>query len=293
MANKSVNTQGLSRRDKSLMSCLLFDEGKIGFSADLSSGEPTVTSHYSGDKNYRAANFDMVGKEPYYDGDILMISDMYIAGASVSPTGQDKVKELYNTKFGTIPFAEQWVIDDEVIKGDPNVKPFRSFHKLLILAMQYGQTPKGMVANAHDKGYALRLVEAKNFYRRFWYELFPDVRKLGESLQWQYKKNGGYLINEFGFRMFPDRPEKCMNYFIQSTVTGIMSLLAMKFFNSYKDAEFMTVIHDEIVGQVDSSKSGECEKVWQEAVKSVNEDLGWTVDIRSGFVMGDNWYTCK
>lgn len=289
----SLNVQGLSRRDIDLMSCLLFDEGKIGFSADLSSGEPTVTSHYSKDKNYIDANFTMVGKEPYYDSNgILKIDDMYLTGASVSPVGMDQMKEAFHSSWGSVPFSKQWLIDPELIKSEPNMKQLRTFHKTIILAIQYGQKPKGTVAYAYSKGYLLLLKDAREFYGKFWYELFPEVRKLGESLEYRWIDKG-YLVNEFGFRMFPDRGSKSLNYFIQSTVSGIMNALCLKFFSACPWAEFITIIHDEVIGQIPIGRIEEATAFWQKAVDSLNEDLGWSVAIRSGFVTGENWYTCK
>jgi len=202
------------------------------------------------------------------------------------------MKELFNTRFGTIPFAEQWLIDEDVIKADANAKPLRAFHKTLILAMQYGQTANGMSKYAFDRGYSLSLPHAQKFHTAFWYQLFPDVRRLGERL-YDIVDRTGYLVNDFGFRMVPERPDLALNYLIQSSVSGIMNVLAAKFFTICPEAEYLGTIHDEIVGECKADRVEHVKSKFYEAVDSLNIDLGWKIAIRCGFVTGRNWYEAK
>ncbi len=91
-----LNVQGLARKEQGLLSYVLPEEGFSFVSVDLGAGEPSVTSHFSKDKNYYAACFGMVGKAPYYDQQgVLQIDDIYLAGASVAPTG----KQSYPRRF--------------------------------------------------------------------------------------------------------------------------------------------------------------------------------------------------
>lgn len=291
MSDAKLNSQGMSRSNKDLMSCIVADPGMSFVSVDLSAGEPTVTSHFSQDRNYTYCNFTGIGKKPFYKDNILMLSDMYLAGASVSPTGAAKMKEIFHTTWGGVPFAEQWLINDEVIKKDPNVKPVRAFHKTLILAMQYGQAPKGMVQKASDDGLKLTLADARKFHKAFWYDLFPDVRKLGERLVVANKKMG-YLVNQFGFRMFPPA-RKCLNYFIQSSVSGIVDILMAKFYALAPYALHHAIIHDEILCQVPDDKLEEAREAMKMAVASLNADLAWSVKIRTGWAVGKTFYDAK
>ena len=84
-----------------------------------------------------------------------------------------------------------------------------------------------------------------------------------------------------------------MNAFIQSSLSGLMKMLSMKFFEVCKEAEFIAVIHDEIIMQVPEDKLGECRRMWDAAVDSLNHDLNWTVPIRTGFVTGKDFFTAK
>jgi hypothetical protein len=289
MDDVRLNPQGLSRREKVLMSCLKPEAGNVLVSADLASGEPTVTSHYSKDKRYTYASFTGKGERPYYDEyGILMLDDVYLMGASVSPTGSAKIREIFSSSFGGISFADQWVIDSDVIKSDPNVKEVRSFHKTLMLALQYGQGPQGMVINAHDNGLSLSSKDAMKFHKAYWHSLFPSIRQLGERLQ-QMRKANGFIENAFGYRLYPDH-RKCLNYFIQSTVSGIIDVLMLKFYSVFPDALHGMVIHDELVFEVPESRIAEAKTAWDQAVKSLNQDLKWSVDIRTGWKPGKDYY---
>jgi len=290
MSDVRLNSQGMSRGNKALMSSIVADSGMSFVSADLASGEPTVTSHFSSDEKYIYCNFGGMGKAPYYKDGILMIDDMYLAGASVSPTGGSKMTEIFNSRFGGVSFSDQWLIEREVItKKDASVKALRAFHKTMILAMQYGQSPKGMVDKAQDDGQVLTLADAKRFHKSFWYNLFPDVRRLGERLKIMNKRQG-YLVNEFGFRLFcPLR--KSLNYFIQSSVSGVIDMLMIKFYHLAPYCEHLAIIHDELVFSCPDARLRDAKLAMESAVASLNKDLGWSVKIRTGWVEGKDFYT--
>jgi len=94
-----------------------------------------------------------------------------------------------------------------------------------------------------------------------------------------------------------DYTHKACNYLIQSTVSGIMHMFNYAFFAFAKESgiemEFITVIHDETVVSI-SKKDEEIVKVIHEkAVKSLNERLKWSVPIRVGFNLGEDFYEMK
>lgn len=283
-----INAQGLSRRDESLMRSLVADEGELIVSSDISAAEPSIISHFSKDRRFTYCAFGGVGKEPYYEDKILMTDDIYLTSASVSPVGQDVMEEAYHRKWGGVSFSEQWVIDKEVIKSDPDVKAIRKFHKPLVLGIGYGMGAQKMVDTAADSGLKLRLEDAKAFHRAYWYSLYPDVRKLGERLKLQ-NKSQGYITNVFGFRLFPSLP-KTLNYFIQSSTSGVMDLIAITFYKLAPWAKHHCILHDEAVYSIPKDKVDETKKALKLATDHVNKQLGWDVDIRVGFVSGKDYF---
>lgn len=289
MSEARLNCQGLARRRKDLMSCILPDEGKTVVSNDLGSGEPTVTSHFSQDEKYRYACFDGVGKAPYYDRDnVLMIDDIYVMAMSQSPVGKDTLFEAFNEKYRGLSFAEQWLVDPEVIKEVLNEA--RQLHKMLALALAYGMGPKKMVKQAYEKGHVITLAQAKEFYKRYW-DLFKGVRALARKLQRKVEKNG-WIVNPFGYRLTPE-PHKSFNAYIQSTVSGIMHLYGHYLYEQAPYAEFITCIHDEFLSEVPDGKVDLFREDVQKAADKLNDKLKWSVDIRVGFAAGKDWYEAK
>lgn len=284
-----LNVQGLARKDKRLMSALKAPPGFSYVSCDLSAGEPTVTTHFSQDKNYYDATFGMVGKAPYYAGEILKIDNIYLNVASVSPIGKSKVRELYHTTWNGETFADRWLRDADLIKDE--IKPLYALHKILALGLSYSMGPRKLVAQAYDAGHTLPFKVSKDFYDKYW-TLYGDVYKLGKLLEAKYKRDG-FLVNPFGYRLKPDKEYKALNYFIQSSVSGIMHILCAKFFALCSWARFVTIIHDELVMLVPTSRLAEAEACMRLVEESLNADLKWRVKIRVGWKPGTNMYEAK
>jgi hypothetical protein len=309
-----LNIQGLSRKFEPLMSCLVPDPNHAFVSIDLSAGEPTVTTHFSRDPNYYNATFGMVGKEPYYDRQgVLQIDDIYLMGMSVSPMGKDRMRALFNSKFphviyqegvyyeerclAPVPpvtvqersFAQQWVADKQVILNQ--IKSERAFHKILILGLGYSMGPKHMVESAYKAGYKLSKKDAKAFFDAYW-DLFKGVAELRDRLEAQFLVKG-HLTNAFGYRLYPDPSYKALNYFIQSSVSGIMNVLKAKFFAVCPSAKYVTTIHDELILQVPTDQLQQAKDLMDLAVASLNQDLNWTVKVRTGWAEGRNMFEAK
>lgn len=281
---RRVNPQGLARKSKLLMSSIIADPGYNFVSVDLAAGEPTATTHYSKDRLYRAANYDMIGKVPYWDGSVLMIDDVYLMTASVSPIGSDSVKRWWAEGM-----AEKWVKDAEGFKSE--VKEVRQLHKALCLGISYGMTPKKLVLTAAKNNFDITLNRARQFYNTYW-DLFKGVRRLSDHLAAKNRRDG-YLVTEFGYRLLPNADYKCLNAFIQSSVSGIISILLPSFYGLAPYCRHAVVIHDEIVFQCPTERLDEAKQAMERAVKHVNELLGWSVDVRTGWAVGHDLYTAK
>lgn len=279
-----VNPQGLSRRCKPLMSAIVSDPGYSFVSVDLVSGEPTITTHFSNDKYYRAASFDMVDKTPYWDGDVLMIDDIYLMTASVSPLGKDKVRQWWAEGM-----ADKWMTDADGFKS--SVKAERQLHKVLCLGLSYGMGPKKLIMTANQNGHELSVTAARQFFKAYW-ELFSGVKRLGDKLAERHRRDG-YLVTEFGYRLVPEADYKCLNAFIQSSVSGLISVILTSFYSLAPYCKHSMIIHDEIVFQCPTDKLDDAKAAMTEAVRYVNELLSWSVNVRTGWAVGSNLYEAK
>jgi len=280
-----LNIQGLARKEKGLMGSLVPREDNRFVSIDLAAGEPTVVAHYSQDRLYRLAAFDMVGKKPYLDGELLVIDDPYLMFASISPIGKDEVRQAIADGL-----CDRWLTESETFKLQ--LKKTRAFHKTVFLAKMYGQGARGTVNFAADQGEHLDYQVSKILHHQFWFELFPNVRMLSERLEVQFKRQG-YLFNEFGYRMVPERENLALNYTIQSSVSGIIKLFDEFVLEEAPWATWVTVIHDEQIWEVPAERLEEFRLCVQRATQRLNKFLGWTVEIRTGFAPGNSLFEAK
>lgn len=290
-----LNVQGLARRDKGLMSCIVPDDGYKFYSIDLASGEPTVTTHFSQDKNYYQACFGMVGKTPFYDENgILQIDDIYLMGASKHPAFSKRMLEAFNATYGGLTFAEKWCESEQSKEWlqKKELKDIRPPSKVAILGIGYGQQPKGMVLNARDNGFSLNLKDAKAFHYAYWNVLFPGLRDLERRLQAQFRRDG-HLVTTFGYRLVPKEERLCFNYWIQAHVSGIIKVLEEKLYAAAPYLKPVVVIHDELFGQIPDNKIDDGKQKLQLATDSLNKELNWSVNIRTGYVIGANAYEAK
>lgn len=288
-ARARLNPQGLARRDAGLMSCIVADPGFVPVSIDLSAGEPSVTSHYSRDPNYLYATVDGVAKPPHYRGPVLMIDDIYLMTMSVSPLTADLMRQLFHEqRYPAGSFADQWLAAPDVIRD--SLKKLRQFAKILCLGIGYGMQPKKMVESAYNAGYVLTLEQARAFYRAYW-DLFAGVRALTDRLGRQMAARGS-IVNPFGYRL-KCPPRKAFNYFIQSSVSGIMHVFLAKLAAAAPYSLFEVCIHDELVMSVPAGRLDDFRRDKQRANDSLNADLKWSVAIRTGFAPGSNWFEAK
>lgn len=270
------------------MSCIAADPGYITVSIDLASGEPTVAGEFSQDKNYLYATYDGVGKRPSYQNGILMIDDIYLMVMSVSPIGKDVMKKLYDKKWPAGSFADQWMADAEVIKKE--IKVERNFHKMLSLGLGYGMGGRKMVKSAYENGYELNFKTAKEFHAVYWM-LFKGIRAMADRLALQMERDS-YIVNPFGYR-YTCEPAKAYNYWNQSSVSGIMHVFTAKLAAAAPYSKFVTVIHDENLMDIPEDKVEQFRKDVKITTDSLNDDLQWSVKIRTGFAVGKNWMEAK
>ncbi len=298
----TVNIQGLSRRSIGLLSPIKPKKGNIFISLDLSQGEPTVTSHYSKDPLYTEASFGMIGQTPHYNKQgVLLIDDIYVMTASKAPMFRDTVRDFFDFKYlltdkgwvkgsSGLCFQDAWLKDKEGIQGLMK-KPFRQASKTNCLGISYSMGPKKMVTNAYLSGFSLDLPQAQEFYKTYW-NMYWGVRQLEKRLQAECKKKG-YLVNAFGYRIIPDSEHKVLNYFIQSSVSGIMHVLSAKYKALYPKALYVATIHDENIYEIPEDDLEVAKARFFEAVDSLNNDLKWSVPMRCGWVTGRDLYEAK
>lgn len=252
-------------------------------------GEPTIVAEMSKDPAYRYAVCDGVGQRPYYKDGTLYIDDVYLMVMSRSPIGKDYLRGVVdNWDVSGKTFTDQWMEDREAILKV--VKTQRNTHKIMVLGLMYGMGPTTMVKHMYNKGYQLTPKDAKAFHTEFW-STFGGVKAFSKAAQRTVERDRR-LVNPFGYRCVPE-PHKAFNAYIQSSVNGIIGVFCIKLFTIAPYAKLITIIHDELLVEVPDDKLEQFRTDSVTAVQSLNDDLGWSIAIRTGFVVGKDWYDAK
>lgn len=158
------------------------------------------------------------------------------------------------------------------------------------LALGYGLQPKKMVKQCYERGFEITLTQAKRFYDSYW-ETFKGVRLFADYCALKIKKDR-YLVNPFGYRL-TCTPRLAYNYFIQSSVSGLIHVLIMKLFSIANYSRLVTIIHDELIVEVPKDMLDRFRNDLKIATDSLNHDLGWSLNIRTGFAPGASLYEAK
>jgi DNA polymerase I-like protein with 3'-5' exonuclease and polymerase domains len=238
-------------------------------------------AHYSQDPNYLNATLYMKGKRPHYDRNgLLVIADPYLMASSRFPKWAPEIRDAFETTYDGVSGFDIWVQNKSLIT-DGVLKDLRPKTKTIGLAIIYGLGPKNMVLHAAKNGFEMSYKDTKAYFKLFW-DTFRLAKVLGEKLEIQYNSKG-YILNDFGYALYPDAGYKCLNALVQSTVSGLVDYVNYKFFTRCQEAEFVTVIHDEVVFQVPENKTQEIKKIFYQTLDEVNAELGWTVKVSFGW----------
>ncbi len=279
-----LNIQAISRRDKNLMSALLPPEGEVFISSDASSGEPRVITQLTKDKNYRAFTYDMVGKAPYYRGQILMIGDIYLALAAVMPGTAEVIRARFNEGV-----FDKWVSDKDYVLSV--VKKQRTIAKPAELGLSYGMQGKKLARNLTESGHDTTEEEGYAIQRQREL-LYPDIMRKAKQLAVAAEKQG-CIYSLFGFRVGGVPGRKAFNATIQSSLNGVMALYLQYWLEEAPFLKFVTIIHDELIMSCPIPLVEDARRAKEIAQNRVNEVLCWDVTMDFGFVTGANLYEAK
>lgn len=275
-----LNLPAMARKEDAFQNCIQADDGKVFFSQDVVSLEPSITAEMSQDPMYMYATVTGIGQRPHYKGNILMIDDIYLMSASMFPTTRDAIYDIFHnhTMPTGLSFADQWMIDSEVCK-DYTKKAVRNFAKVACLGIGYGMGWRKFQTTSEENGKVISVQESKGVIKSYW-DGYEGLKALRDWASWEVKKKGS-IVNPFGYRCTPD-PHKAFNAYIQSSASGVLDVYCLKLFSICSWAEFVALIHDEVIFMIPEDKQDELKKISEEVVRSLNEDLGWTVPIRFG-----------
>ena len=211
--------------------------------------------------------------------------------------GSADMKALFSARYSNESFSSRWRWNKEYA-GEPfqdwakkQIKQQYALHKIAALGMSYSMGPKKLQQAAYDAGHVISLQQARDLYSTYW-DLFGGVRAFAKRLEKAVKEKG-FLVNDFGYRLVPDAQYKAFNYFIQSSVSGIMHVLCKLFFDAAPFCDYVLVIHDEVVFSCPTERAEEARTAMTAAEAALNGMLNWRVKVRVGFKTGETLYDAK
>lgn len=158
------------------------------------------------------------------------------------------------------------------------------------LGFAYGLGPKKLKVQAYDNGFRMDDDQCLACYKAYWM-LFKGIKDY-QSLLSNAMEERGWLENPFGFR-YTCQPHTAFNYMIQSSVSSILNWFTSELMERAPYAQFVTIIHDELVAAVSESRIEDYAKAKESVVQDINNRLGWSIDLRFGFAVGKNFYEAK
>ena len=288
-----LNMLAAPRRDKGYMSCLLAPEGRVFISQDLSSGEPTILAEFSKDKKYTYLTVGAKGKAPYWEGDQLMLDDLYLSLLSTFPIGKIPMREVWDKQWPSGSFVDQWLIDPEVIKG--SLKKLRHLSKVCCLGLGYGMGATKLKTTLFDAGFDLTSNECSAIHRAYW-KAFPSVKSLADALSYKVEEADGFLVNPFGYAMHCPS-HKALNYTIQSSLNYIINYYIERFLEELPEALPVATIHDELIASIPENMIEAAREAQKRAITALNCHLqtvhGWSLRVGLGFAVGKDLYEAK
>jgi hypothetical protein len=258
-------------------------KGRVFISSDCTAVEPSILLNLSDDKTLKAVLYDYVGKEPQWDGNILLSDSLYVTTMSKT--------DLLGPVLRSLPqsWYPQWVADNDAAKKALG-KSYK-MSKTSVLGCLYGQTPPGIVKTFAGEGMIISLDEATKLHSQFWDSL-PQAHRFMLEMQVMftraYKKKMP-VMGPFGFPIPSGKSKDGMNRIIQSSVSSFLRLLCQRIFPTPL-AELSCIIHDEIVCEVLEDRIEEYREHLFAALAKTNEACSLTYPIKLGFTIGKTFY---
>lgn len=266
LSSNNPNMQQISKT-KAMMSLFVARPGKVWVDLDFSALEPVVVTEYSQDENMM---------QIYGNGrpsnDIYCYVMAHIAGM------EDRARALGYDPLNPTP--------ESLARVKKEMKKERSICKIIVLAAQYGAGINKIRQILEEQEIFLSYEEVQNIYEGYW-ELFAQVKDFARALQYERKRNKGFILNGMGRPMaIPEEFEKdILNRFIQSTghdvLTMYISILRDKL--SSERIEWKPIVmdwHDSTGIEVDEKDRERTIRCFTEAMDTLNDKLQGTIKLK-------------
>lgn len=266
---------GQCPKTKDVMKLLHAPAGKVWVDIDFSALEPMVTTEASQDPSMLLLYGPDAKKNDLY---LFVAAQIDSLSGPILACGYDP----YNPT------------DETVARAKKECKRQRSLAKIVCLAAAYGAGVRKIMQILEEDNIFLSYEEVEEIHSGYW-EIFARVRDFGRSLEYEWKRQGGYILNGFGRPMaIPhDYRKDMLNRFVQSTGHDIL-LRYVHILTDLLDARGIdwqpNIIdfHDSTSVEVAPEDAEIVVELMHEAMYHTNEQLGCTVKFRGDPEIGRN-----
>lgn len=275
-------------KTKDFFGGMIAEPGKSLIGMDWTALEPHVTAYLSRDK--RMLQLYGPNAQP---------NDIYIFFGSATPQYGPKFRELgYDPDAPTKEAIK-------IIKSQ--CQDERQVCKKLVLLFNYNGGPRKAQSELQIAGFNVSLEDAKIMHETYW-NFFSGIKSLEQRLKTELRKNGGWLLGIRGEPITIPKPHKywddeagkyltidfskdIVNRVVQRTGSDINKrfvwhLNRLRLERGVPMTPYIPDLHDASYWQVDDDAIEAARLVFQDAVTTVNQELGWDVKIKGSIKVG-------
>jgi hypothetical protein len=261
------------KKSPEFMRLFVAPEGKVMFSFDGNSLEPRIMAHATQDKTL----LSVYGRNANPHADIYLTTGAYLSMFS------EKIRKYYDPLN---PTAE----GVKVAKKECDKERKRS--KTIYLGFMYGLGAETLSINEN-----MDLTEAQEAIRDM-RTIYAGIGRFHTKLMAQWAQNKGYIVNGRGMPLSvcKDSTKDLCNRWVQSTGVMLLRRITQRHLPmaaaeaGIKYSWHTPNIHDEAVGLYDINADRQpLIDCINEAFRRLNDELGWSVDIKHGGInFGDS-----
>lgn len=275
LSSKEPNVQQIPK-SKAVMSLFTARTGCVWIDLDFAALEPVVLTEFSQDENLMRIYGNTAPK-----------NDIYLYVAASIPAYRDAILatgyDPYNPTADSLACAKR------------ECKAIRSICKTVVLACQYGAGVNKIMQTLEQDDVFLSYEEVAEIHAGYW-NTFAGVRDFSKSLEYEWRRNGGYIINGVGRPMcVPSHMVKdLLNRFVQSTGHDILVKyirILSDTLNGIIPGRWKPLIvdwHDACAIEVPEELKDVAVRQMQRAVNQLNTQLQGTIQLRGEPDVGYN-----
>lgn len=277
LTSKEPNMQQIPK-SQAVMKLFKARPGYAWIDLDFSALEPVVATEFSEDPNL----------EVIY-GNGRPTNDIYLFVGANIPGMAEKIRGAGYDPYNPTP--------EGLAAAKKKCKHERSICKTVVLACQYGAGVNKVMETLENDDVFLPYEDVARIHSGYW-ELFSRVRDFSRELLFQWRENGGYVLNGMGRPMSvpEDMIKDTLNRFIQSTGHDLL----VRYIRIYteeltrRNIEWYPLMidwHDASAVEVREDQLEEAKQVMMWGVDQLNAELQGRIKLRGepdvGFNLSD------